>query len=176
MINLIALVNSDDAITGYADKIEVHQKGLLHRAFSILIFNSEKQMLIHRRAGNKYHSPGLWTNACCSHLPQGASMQQVVYERLQHEMGVVCPLEHSFTFHYRVAVENDLIENEVDHVYFGRFDGNPIPNPDEVAEWKWIALSDLFNDVKHNPENYTYWFKHIILNSWSKIIRFVDLD
>lgn len=164
MADFIALVNQDDAITGYADKMEVHVKGLLHRAFSIIIFNSKNQMLIHRRADEKYHSPGLWTNACCSHLLEGASMDDVIYERLMHEMGINCKLERKFTFHYRVGFDHGLIENEIDHVYFGFFDGDPKPNSSEVSEWKWIYMEDLYDDIHKNPKNYTYWFKHILLN------------
>lgn len=172
MTDFIALVDQDDAITGYADKMDVHVKGLLHRAFSIIIFNAKNEMLIHRRADEKYHSPGLWTNACCSHLPEGKEMDDIIYERLYHEMGIQCPLEHSFTFHYQVGFDHGLIENEIDHVYFGFFDGIPSPNPDEVSEWKWINLNDLYKDVITSPGSYTYWFKHIILNYKNEIFSF----
>ena len=171
-MEFIALVNQNDEVTGYASKMDVHVKGLLHRAFSIIIFNSKNQMLIHRRADEKYHSPGLWTNACCSHLPEGAVMETSIYERLNHEMGINCPLEHSFTFHYTVEFDHGLIENEIDHVYFGFFEGTPNPNKDEVSEWKWVSIEELYIDIDKNPQDYTYWFKHIMQNYRQEIFSF----
>lgn len=173
MIDRIVLVNQEDAVTGFADKMEVHVKGLLHRAFSIIIFNSQNEMLIHRRADEKYHSPGLWTNACCSHLPEGMIMNEAIYDRLQHEMGFYCSLSHAFTFHYQVGFDHGLTENEIDHVYFGTFEGIPNPNPDEVSEWKWINVDVLFDDIRNNPADYTYWFKHIMQNYQGKINDFL---
>ncbi|MGE0079181.1 MAG: isopentenyl-diphosphate Delta-isomerase [Bacteroidales bacterium] len=172
MGDLIALVNQDDSITGYADKMYVHSKGLLHRAFSIIIFNAQKEMLIHRRADEKYHSPGLWTNACCSHLPKDTSMDEVIYDRLSHEMGFSCVLSHAFTFHYKVDFDHGLVENEIDHVYFGCFDGCPNPNVDEVSEWKWIPIDKLYDEIQNNPDDFTYWFKHIALNYRDEIQNF----
>ncbi len=167
----IALVNSDDVVIGFEDKDRVHAQGLLHRAFSILICNTKGQMLIHQRAFSKYHSPGLWTNACCSHLTEGEVMESVIHERLHHEMGISCPLEHLFTFHYSVKFDNGLTENEIDWVYLGRYDGFPNPNPSEVASWKWVNISFLLNDISENPHCYTYWFKHILSNYSDKILR-----
>ena len=159
---LIAVVDTNDNITGYAEKQQVHTDGILHRAFSILICNRKGQMLIHQRAHEKYHSPGLWTNACCSHLTPGEQMDSVVLERLTHEMGFSCPLEHLFTFHYRVELDNGLIENEIDWVYLGQFDGDPNPNPNEVADWMWVDMDYLVNDIEVNPNRFTYWFRYIM--------------
>lgn len=168
---LIAVVDNNDRVIGYGEKQQVHIEGILHRAFSILICNGKGQMLIHQRAHEKYHSPGLWTNACCSHLTIGEQMETVVTDRLIHEMGFSCPLKHLFTFHYRVEFNNGLIENEIDWVYLGRFDGNPNPNPDEVASWKWIDIDFLLADIEINPQSYTYWFRHIMQEYRHKVME-----
>lgn len=169
MDDLIALVNQDDVVTAFADKLDVHANGLLHRAFSVFIFNSQREMLIHRRASDKYHSPGLWTNACCSHLPQNFSMEDAVNNRLDYEMGISCNLAHLFTFHYTVNFDHGLIENEIDHVYCGFFDGIPRPNPTEVSEWKWENPENLYHQIKSSPGDYTYWFRYIMDNFSNKI-------
>jgi isopentenyl-diphosphate delta-isomerase len=168
---LIALVDSNDNIIGYGEKQQVHIDGILHRAFSILICNGKGEMLIHQRAHEKYHSPGLWTNACCSHLTEGEQMETVISERLMHEMGFSCPLKHLFTFHYRVEFDNGLVENEIDWVYLGRFDGTPSPNPSEVAGWKWVNIELLVNDIEKNPNQYTYWFRHIMQEYKHKVLE-----
>lgn len=167
----IALVDTNDNIIGYGDKQQVHIDGILHRAFSILICNGKGEMLIHQRALNKYHSPGLWTNACCSHLTEGEQMETVIYDRLQHEMGFSCPLKHLFTFHYRVEFDNGLIENEIDWVYLGRFDGIPSPNPHEVANWEWVDIRFLLNDIEKNQGSYTYWFRHIMQEHKHRVLE-----
>ncbi|QKG79582.1 isopentenyl-diphosphate Delta-isomerase [Tenuifilum thalassicum] len=168
--NQIALVNQNDNVIGFKDKQQVHIDGDLHRAFSILICNGNGQMLIHKRAFSKYHSPGLWTNACCSHLTQGEEMQNVIFERLKHEMGITCNLNHLFTFHYRVELDNGLIENEIDWVYVGKFEGSPNPNPDEVNDWKWVDIDWLLDDIEENPDSYTYWFKYILQNHKEEVV------
>jgi isopentenyl-diphosphate Delta-isomerase len=159
---LIPLLNDSDQIIGYEEKMRVHELGLLHRAFSILIYNKKGEMLIHQRALEKYHSPGLWTNACCGHPNQNESMEAAVKRRLQEEMGFTCELKYSFVFRYRATFDNGLIENEIDHVYVGVYDEEFIPNPEEVADFKWLTLDFLRNDAKQNPEKYTYWFKEIL--------------
>ncbi len=172
MSQLIAVVDCADRVIGYRGKDEVHREGLLHRAFSILVFNSRGEVLLQRRALSKYHSPGLWTNTCCSHLPENSEMQAVVHHRLVEEMGFDCELTHLFTFTYRVELPNGLIENELDHVYVGRFDGIPKPHGDEVCDWKWLPPQVLLADVDQNPDDYTYWFKHIVRNYWDKFPRY----
>lgn len=165
----IALVDNEDNVIGYEEKYLVHCKGLLHRAFSIIVFNSNGEMLLQRRALNKYHSPGLWTNTCCSHLPEGNNMKSYIHERLQDEMGFDCELKFVLTFHYQVDFGDGMIENEIDHIYIGFFDGNPNPNPLEVCEWMWVKEADVLTDIKSKPEKYTYWFKNILENHFEVI-------
>jgi isopentenyl-diphosphate Delta-isomerase len=159
----VILVDELDAPIGVMEKMKAHRKGVLHRAFSVLIFNDEGEMLIHRRALTKYHSGGLWTNACCSHPREGETTEESGHRRLMEEMGFDCSIEEQFSFIYRAALDNDLIEHELDHVFFGRFNGNPAPHPDEVCEWKYVTMQALGRDVNVRPEAYTEWFK-IILN------------
>jgi isopentenyl-diphosphate delta-isomerase len=159
---IITLVDANDRITGYEEKLEVHIKGLLHRAFSILIFNKEGQMLTHQRALEKYHSPGLWTNACCGHPNQGEDLLKAAHRRLGEEMGFDCDLAFKFKFHYRAEFDNGLIENELDHVFIGQFDSYFVVNPLEVAEYKWLEVSDIQKEIAIKPEKYTVWFKEIM--------------
>jgi isopentenyl-diphosphate Delta-isomerase len=156
--NMIALVNENDEITGYENKLVVHQLGLLHRAFSVFIFNSENKILLQRRAFQKYHSGGLWTNTCCSHLALDENFENSVHHRLQEEMGLSCNLEQAFSFRYCAALNNGLIENELDHVFIGYCDNIPSPDKTEVSEWKWVDLLKINDDLIINKENYTYWF------------------
>ncbi len=164
MDNLIALVDINDKVIGFDDKLEVHRKGLLHRAFSIIVVNSKKELLLQRRALSKYHSPGLWTNTCCSHQPKGFEMEPYAHQRLAEEMGFDCGFQFVNSFHYRIDFKDGMIENEIDHIYFGVFDGNPKPNPAEVSDWKWIGVDDVKKDLLENPTIYTYWFRFIIEN------------
>ncbi len=154
----IILVNENDKEIGFADKMEAHIRGELHRAFSIFVFNSDGKMLIHRRALSKYHSGGLWTNTCCSHPRKGESLNEAAHRRLQEEMGFDCPLEEIFSFMYRKELDRDLIENEYDHVFIGEFNGQPSPNPSEVEEYAWIDPNAAITDIKEKPEKYSYWF------------------
>ena len=156
----IILVDEKDNEIGTEEKIKAHQNGgKLHRAFSIFIFNSQGQMLIHKRAKTKYHSPGLWTNACCSHPKPGESLKEAVHRRLKEEMGFDCELEEVFNFIYKADVGNGLTEWEFDHVFIGRFDGEPEPNPEEVDDWKWMNIDELKKDIEQKPEKYTPWFR-----------------
>lgn len=159
---IITLVNEQDEICGYEEKMKVHEKGLLHRAFSVLIFNQKGEMLIHQRAFSKYHSPGLWTNACCGHPNEGESNHDAAYRRLGEEMGFQTELSYQFTFHYRAEFTNGLIENEIDHVYFGEFDGSFVVNPEEVADFKWLSLSEIRKQMEESSEKFTVWFKEIV--------------
>jgi len=146
MIEKIMLVNKNDRMMGYAEKMKVHKEGKLHRAFSIFVFNKEGQLLIQKRAKTKYHSGGLWSNTCCGHQRFGESLEKSAHRRLKEEMRFDCGLEEKFTFTYKIKFDNGLTENEYDHVFVGSFDGEPRPNPKEVSEWKWIHIRDL------NPE------------------------
>lgn len=139
--------------------MEAHEKGLLHRAFSIFIFNDEGHMLIHQRAKTKYHCGGLWTNACCSHPRQNETILQAANRRLMEEMGMQCPLQEVFSFVYRAEVDKNLVEHEFDHVLFGTYNGNSItPNPEEVESFRWIAIADLQKEVQETPHHFTPWF------------------
>ncbi len=158
----IALVDDNDNIISYKEKMLVHRQGLLHRAFSILVFNDKAEILLHQRALSKYHTPGLWTNTCCSHLPQNIDFDAYRHERLLYEMGFDCELEFAFSFRYKIQFDNQIIENEIDHVYTGIFNGTPIPNPKEVMDFKWGKLDIVIKDIEKNPELYTYWFKELI--------------
>ena len=158
----VILVDESDREIGSEEKLEAHRQGKLHRAFSIFVFNREGQVLLQKRSPQKYHSDGLWTNTCCSHPRPGEPMELEVQRKLKQEMGFECDLQWIFNFTYKVQFKNHLIENEVDHVFIGRFDGSPKPNADEVVDWKWMDLETLVVDVKKNPESYSYWLKTCI--------------
>lgn len=157
--NKVVLVDENDQPIGEMDKMEAHEKGILHRAFSIFIFNSKGEMLIHQRANKKYHGGGLWTNACCSHPQWDEDIKESAEQRLQFEMGLQCNLKKVFAFIYHTPVENDLIEHEYDHVLVGYTDLLPIPNADEVENYQWIERSDLLKKVADQPDLFTYWFR-----------------
>jgi len=155
----VILVNTNDEEIGSMEKMDAHRQALLHRAFSVFVFNTDRQLLIHRRAFDKYHSAGLWTNTCCSHPRPGEATIEAAYRRLQEEMGFTCPLEKSFEFIYKTELEDGLYEHEFDHVFTGEFSGVPDINPDEVSEWKYISLDELEMDVNAHPEKYSVWFR-----------------
>lgn len=167
----IALVDVEDNIIGYADKIEVHQQGLLHRAFSIFIFNNNMELLLQKRAASKYHSPLLWTNTCCSHFIEGKEFIDYAHERLFYEMGIKSELKYIFKFQYRIQFDNNLIENEIDHVFFGIYNYEPSINLLEADDNKWVNFENLLTDVKQNPHLYTYWFKEALKHFNSKQVN-----
>src|SRR3989338_6687613 len=137
----VILVDQHDKEIGTEEKLTAHQKGLLHRAFSIFIFNTKHEMFINKRVSEKYHSGGLWTNACCSHPKPGESLDQATHRRLQEEMGMDCALKPIFTFIYKVNIQKDtLFEHELDHVFFGVTDESPKPNPEEVEATAWVHI------------------------------------
>ncbi len=156
----VVLVDKKDRAIGTEEKIEAHRKGKLHRAFSVILFNKEKETLIQKRAESKYHSGGLWANTCCSHPGPKEEIARAAKRRLKEEMGISCDLKKVFSFIYKAKLGN-LTEYEFDHVFLGRFDGEPKPDKKEVAAWKWINLRDLEADIKKNPQKYTSWFKII---------------
>ena len=161
---MVILVDENDKEVGIEEKIKAHEGGgKLHRAFSIFVFNSEGKMLLQKRAKTKYHSGGLWTNACCSHPSPEKSLSVMVHKRLKEEMGFDCELEEVFSFKYKIHFDNGLTEWEYDHVFIGEFNGEIKPNQKEVSEWKWVDLKELQKDVNKQPQNYAYWFK-IALN------------
>ncbi len=162
MSNQVILVDEQDEELGVMDKMPAHEQGLLHRAFSILIFNGKGEMLIHKRASVKYHSPNLWTNACCSHPNPAESIEETIHKRLKEEMGFDCPLKYLYSFVYRAEFENGLTEYEYDHVYHGIYEGPIQINLEEASDYKYVDLETLHNMIKLQPEDFTYWFKRII--------------
>lgn len=159
MIDEVILVDEQDHPIGRCEKLQAHKEGKLHRAFSIFIFNSAGEMLLHKRALGKYHSGGLWTNACCSHPRPDETVEQAAYRRLQEELGFVCPVLPSFCLHYQAKVAPDLIEHEYDHVLVGTYDGQVDAfNREEVAAIRWVPVSLILEEVKQTPEQFTAWF------------------
>ncbi|MEK6927357.1 MAG: isopentenyl-diphosphate Delta-isomerase [Nanoarchaeota archaeon] len=160
--NEIVLVNDLDEVIGYEQKMKVHKNGLLHRAFSVLIFNLKNEMLLQKRNRSKYHSGSLWTNACCGHPKQEQVLKEAAEKRLFEEMGLNCKLNEIFNFRYYHNFSNGLTENEIDHVFIGYSDCNPSLNPIEAEDYKWISLDEVEKDISQSPEEYTYWFKIIL--------------
>ena len=155
----VILVDHNDTQIGIMEKMAAHIVPKLHRAFSIFIFNSKGELLLQQRALTKYHSPGLWTNTCCSHPQQGETMEQATARRLMEEMGMTVKMHEVFTFIYKAPVGLGLIEHEYDHVWFGHSDDTPVINTEEVASWKYMSLEAIQEDMKNHPECYTEWFK-----------------
>jgi isopentenyl-diphosphate Delta-isomerase len=155
----VILVDEKDQPIGTMGKLEVHQKALLHRAFSVFIFNEKGEMLLQKRAVNKYHSAGLWTNACCSHPKPGTDTLSAASNRLKEEMGFTSRLEKAFDFIYKAPFDNGLTEYEFDHVFIGYYDGEIIPNPDEVADYCFKSVTDIKNSLLSHADKYTIWFK-----------------
>jgi isopentenyl-diphosphate delta-isomerase len=158
----VILVDANDNAIGTMEKMEAHEKGLLHRAFSVLIFNSKGELLIQKRASTKYHSGGLWTNTCCSHPTPQESIEQAAKRRLKEEMGIEAEPTFTYKFIYKTDLDKNLIEYEVDHVLTAQFDGEPKVNENEVEDWKYVSLKELQRDAQDNPHLYTEWFKLIL--------------
>ncbi len=156
--HVIILVNEKDEEIGTMEKLEVHLRGLLHRAFSVFIFNSKGEMLLQQRAVNKYHSGGLWTNACCSHPKPGESNQQAAERRLKEEMGFITSVQKIFEFIYSSEFENGLKEFEFDHVFAGIYDGAMCPNADEVNDYCFKSIDSIKESLHSNPSQFTTWF------------------
>lgn len=180
----IILVDKRDRQIGTADKITPHRTGALHRAFSVFIFNANRELMLQKRAKGKYHSGGLWSNTCCSHPRLGETARQAAHRRLREEMGFSTKLTKMFSFIYRVKFSNGLIEHEFDHVFVGRYDGAPQVNPAEAEAWKWVGLGALRRDLRLNPRRYSFWLKkalprvarHISVvtgrdNAWNSVAR-----
>ncbi len=154
----VILVNEHDEEIGLMEKMEAHEKGELHRAFSIFVFNKEGKMLLQRRALSKYHSAGLWTNTCCSHQRSGETTMDAAHRRLGEEMGFDTELEEKFSFIYKVNFSNGLSEHEYDHVLFGHYDDAPNINPDEVAEYKYVSINEIKEAMELDKSQFTFWF------------------
>lgn len=157
----LILVNEYDEMIGTGAKITVHQQGLLHRAFSVIVINKNKEILLQKRAATKYHSGGLWSNTCCSHANLYETTISTATKRLTEEMGISCHLEYTYSFKYYTYFSNGLIENEIDHVFIGYSDTNPTINHTEAEDFRWITYNKLIKDITLSPQNYTYWFKRI---------------
>ncbi len=169
--DFVVLVDENDKKIGLMPKMEAHEKGVLHRAFSIFIFNDKNQLMLQKRNRNKYHSPGLWTNTCCSHQKDQESSINAGKRRLKEEMGFCVELVELDSFIYNVKFDNGLIEHELDHILLGEYNGSFKVNPDEVDEWKWLALDKIKHDIITNPNNYTEWFKIIMDNYYNQLIK-----
>jgi isopentenyl-diphosphate delta-isomerase len=155
----VILVDNKDQVLGTMEKLEAHQKGLLHRAFSVFIFNERGELLIQRRAMSKYHSAGLWTNTCCSHPRPGEDTTAAAHRRLKEEMGLETELHYKTNFIYQARFGNDLTEHEYDHVFTGTSNLQPVINPDEVESYRWLGLDSIRNEIKLHPGEFTVWFK-----------------
>ena len=156
----IILVDENDNEVGTEEKLAAHQRGALHRCFSIFVFNAKNELLLQQRAFNKYHSGGLWSNTCCSHQRPNEETLSAAHRRLQEEMGFDCGfLKEKFCFLYKAALDHGITEHEFDHALFGRYEGPVAVNPEEGADYKWISLPVLENELKSNPEKYTEWLK-----------------
>ena len=166
----VILVDLLDNQLGLMPKMEAHEKAVLHRAFSVFIFNDKGELMLQQRAAHKYHSPLLWTNTCCSHQRDGESNIEAGKRRLIEEMGFKTNLKEIFSFVYKAPFDNGLTEHELDHVMIGNFNGTPKINTDEVASYKWMTLEAVKKDIELQPKLYTAWFKIIFKESYLKLI------
>lgn len=167
----VILVNENDEQIGTMPKMEAHEKAVLHRAFSVFIFNDNHELMLQQRAKHKYHSPLLWTNTCCSHQRVGETNIEAGKRRLQEEMGFSVDLKETTSFIYKAPFDNGLTEHEFDHVMVGYYNGEPIINPEEVESWKWMTLEAIKVDMTLHPQNYTAWFKII----FDKFYEFINI-
>lgn len=158
----VILVDENDKELGFCDKLEAHQKGLLHRAFSIFIFNDKNELLLQKRALDKYHSGGLWANTCCSHPQPGENITTSAHQRLKEETGIEASLTKAFTFIYKSDVGSGLTEYELDHIFFGKYNNKPVINPAEVADWKYESITEIKKQINTSPALFAEWFKLLI--------------
>ena len=165
MLDQVVLVNERDEPVGTMEKMEAHREGALHRAFSIFLFDREGRTLLQERSEGKYHSAGLWSNACCSHPRPGEELASATARRLREELGIKCDLVEKFAFTYRASFDNDLHEHEFDHVFFGAFEGDPQPDPEEVKALRWISPEELDAEILAGPERFTPW----LLICWEQV-------
>lgn len=159
IIDYVILVDEQDNDIGVMEKIKAHQEGLLHRAFSVFIFNHKDELLLQQRSLSKYHSAGLWTNTCCSHPRPNETIKDAANRRLYEEMGMSCDLKIKTNFIYKTPFENGLTEHEFDYVLVGNTNQNPHINKEEVENYKWMSIADIKKDIISNPNQYTSWFK-----------------
>ena len=167
----VILVDENDNQIGLMPKMEAHEKALLHRAFSVFTFNDKNELLLQQRAADKYHSPLLWTNTCCSHQRNGETSLEAGKRRLQEEMGFTCELEEVFSFIYKAPFDNGLTEHELDHVMVGNYNDNPIINREEVEAFKWMTLEEVKVDMEIHPTIYTAWFTIIFKEYYTRLVN-----
>ena len=170
----VVLVDAEDRMIGTMNKMEAHEKGILHRAFSVFIFDSDGRWLLQQRAHSKYHSAGLWSNTCCSHPRKDEEIVDAAIRRLKEEMGLYCQLRHQFHFSYRCQLPNGLIENELDHVLLGYSDSVPTCNEKEASDFKYFTTEDLEAALRSQPESFSVWFRlsfHQVKNRFSELRR-----
>lgn len=162
MMEQVILVDSENKQLGTMEKMEAHRKGLLHRAFSIFIFNSVGEMLIHKRAAGKYHCGGMWTNAVCSHPRPGENQSQALKRKMKQEMGFSTEVNKVFDFTYRADLDNGLIEHEYDEVFYGTYEGEFSPNPGEVEAYRYVSIQEIKEEIRMNPNLFTPWFRLLL--------------
>ena len=153
----LILVDAQDRELGVKEKLQAHVEGALHRAFSVFVFDSEKRLLLQKRARTKYHSGGLWSNTACGHPRPGETTLAAARRRLHEEMGFDCELREAFEFLYRAELDGALVEHEYDHVLVGTHEGEPAPDPSEVEDWRWVTMDELRRDLHERPNDYSYW-------------------
>ncbi len=162
----VILVDENDKPIGTMEKMEAHEKGILHRAFSVFVFNEKNELMLQQRAFSKYHSPGLWTNTCCSHPREGEKTLDAAHRRMIEEMGFDCGFEEAFDFIYNSDVGQGLTEHELDHVFIGHSNQRPKTNPEEVNDWKYMPMDSIRAEMKSSPENFTVWFRIAFDEVW----------
>ena len=164
------LVNDRDEPVGIMEKMEVHKRGLLHRAFSVFVFDSKGRFLLQQRATSKYHSSGLWTNTCCSHPRPNDKVEEAAARRLKEEMGITSNMKEIFSFVSKADLGKDIWEHEFDHVFLGKSDEFPLPNKSEVSEWKWMSIESITNEIDNHPNDFTIWFQ-LIFKDVARVYR-----
>jgi isopentenyl-diphosphate delta-isomerase len=163
---LILLVDADDRIIGTGEKLETHRRGALHRAFSVIVWNSAGRLLLQKRAAGKYHSGGLWTNACCGHPRPKENVRTAACRRLREEMGFTCKLSPLGTITYRAELDGGMVEHELVHVFRGFYDGAVTPDPAEAEDYRWLSLADVRADMTSGPERYSVWLREYLSAQW----------
>ena len=170
----MVLVDDDDRVIGVAEKLEAHRSGALHRAFSVIIWDSACRLLLQKRAAGKYHSGGLWTNACCGHPRPGEEVLEAAMRRLKEEMGFACPLEGLGIIRYRAELDQGMTEHELVHVFRGLYDGVIAPDPEEAEGYQWARLEDVRADVAAMPQRFSVWFREYVAAQWPMALAAPD--
>lgn len=176
MPDFVILVDQNDNEIGICEKMDAHVGGMLHRAFSIFLYNSKGEILLQQRAADKYHSGTLWTNSCCSHPAPEESIPDAARRRLMEELMIQTPLRQLFRFHYHATFENGLVEHELDHVLVGKYETTPVINAKEAIAYKWVSLQEIKGMIAEHPEQFTYWFKHIIAFHFEELEKSIHED